>query len=55
MAAPVFTNLSPLSTEREIKNLSGYPRLKPAYILKVSLQRELLFWLFITLREGVDN
>ncbi|RAO73523.1 uncharacterized protein BHQ10_009535 [Talaromyces amestolkiae] len=37
MAAPVFTNLSPLSTEPEIKNLSGYPRLKPAYILKVKV------------------
>ncbi|EED18134.1 hypothetical protein TSTA_118980 [Talaromyces stipitatus ATCC 10500] len=44
MAAPVLTNLSPLSTEPEIKNLSGFPRLKPAYILKVSPQLELSSW-----------
>jgi hypothetical protein len=29
--------LSPLSKAREIKQLTGYPRLKPAYILKINI------------------
>lgn len=29
--------LNPLSKTNDIKQLSGYPKLKPAYILKVSI------------------